>query len=199
MKTAKSVALLAALAIATIGGLATSQNDVSASGVATTTTQGPARLYTSTGSLITDRELAPNTKWAVGKTISINNETFYQVATNEYLKAADSSLDGSATQQPAQTALIGTVSTPSGTLTISKRSNDFSDTFLPQGSQWRIGKYIVNRLGKKYVQISNDDYVPISHMTFNHPLPEPTSDPDFYYYWQMDPNLNPGYTPHTDY
>lgn len=199
MKFSKSIAAICAL-IAAVGIFVTSQNEALADGIATTTTQGPVRLYTSTGDLISNRGLAPNTKWAVGEVISINNETFYQVATNEYLKAADSSLSGNTQTQPDQTALIGTVVTPRGTLTISKALNDFSNNpGLPQGSQWQIGKYIVNRLGKKYVQVSADEYVPVSHMTYNHALPEPTSDPDFYYYWQMDPNLNPGYTPHSDY
>jgi len=187
--------------MAAIGGLLVTQNDAKASTVATTITKGPAWLYTSGGKMITDRALAPNTKWAVGQTITINGEKLYQVATNEYLKASDSSLSGNnaQTQQPAQTDLIGTVNTSHGTLTISKNLNDISDNFLPEGSQWKIGKYVVNRLGKKYVQVSGDDYVPITHMKFNKSLPEPTSDPNLFYYWEMDPKLNPGYTPNTDY
>jgi len=201
MKLAKSVVLIATLAMAAVGGLLVTQNDAKASTVATTITKGPAWLYTSEGKMITDRALAPSTKWAVGQTITVNGEKLYQVATNEYLKASDSTLSGNntQTQQPAQTALIGTVTKHGGTLTISKKLDDLSDNILPEGSQWQIGKYVVNRLGKKYVQVSGDDYVPISHMKFNKALPEPTSDPNLYYYWQMDPKLNPGYTPSTDY
>ncbi|GEO63495.1 SLAP domain-containing protein [Companilactobacillus nantensis] len=193
MKFAKSAAFIAALAMATTGALFVTQNDAQAATVATTTTQGPAWLYTSGGKMITDRALAPNTKWAVGQTITINNEKLYQVATNEYLKASDSSLSDNTAQAP----LIGTVTSSHGTLTISKKLNEFSNSFgLPQGSQWRIGKYIINRLGKKYVQVSGDEYVPVTHMKFNQPLPEPTSDPDFFYYKEME---DPNYKPLTDY
>lgn len=197
MKIAKSAAFIAALAMATTGALFFTQTDTHAATVATTTTQGPAWLYTSEGKMITDRALAPNTKWAVGQTITINGEKLYQVATNEYLKASDSSLSDNAVQQPVQSALIGTVTSSHGTMTISKKLNDFSNNSgLPQGSQWRIGKYIVNRLGKKYVQVSPDEYVPVTHMKFNQALPEPTSDPDFFYYKEME---DPNYKPLTDY
>lgn len=200
MKHSKLTALVAALAMATTGAFFLSEN-ADAATVATTTTQGPAHLYTDQGVMITNRALASNTDWLVGKTITLNNVKFYQVATNEYLKASDSRLSGDATsnQNNNQTDLIGTVTRKGGTLTISKRRDDLSDTILPEGSQWKIGKYVVNRLGKKYVQISDDDYVPITHMSFNKALPEPTSDPNLYYYWQMDPSLNPGYVAHTDY
>lgn len=192
MKTSTTVTFLTALALAATGTLMSTQKDAKATSVATTTTQGPARLYTVDGKLITNRALAPNTPWAVGKTINLNGETLYQVATNEYLRAQDSSLSNNDNQ--AQTDLIGTVTKKGGTVLISKGLNDLSNNWgLPEGSQWHIGKYIVNRLGKKYVQVSNDDYVPVENMSFNHALPEPTSDYNFYYYPQMEPNYDPNH------
>lgn len=191
MSFSKSATIIAALAMATTGALALSQNNAKAATVATVTKQTVARLYTSDGTLITNRGLAPNTPWAVGQIITVNGEKMYQVATNEYLKAADSSLSGNSDTSSDQTELIGTVKA-GGAEGISKSLNDVSDNgnLLP-GTSWKIGKYIVNRLGKKYVQVGTDYYVPAESMTFNKALPEPTSDYNFYYYPQMEPNYDP--------
>jgi len=60
-----------------------------ASTVATTKNVSVTRLYTKTGELVKNRGLGPNTPWAVGKAIYRDDITYYQVATNEYLKSTD--------------------------------------------------------------------------------------------------------------
>jgi len=192
MNFSKTASLIAALTMATTGALTLSQQQADASTIATVTTPSIARLYTNNGSMVGNRALAHNTAWLVGKIININGETFYQVSTNEYLKASDSNLTGDKAQSSSKTQLIGTVTGPTGdTQQIDDRTNDFSDNgSLHHGTKWVIGKYIVNRLGKRYVQVSKHDYVDASLMSFNQPLPEPISVPNFYYYPQMEPGYN---------
>ena len=194
MKSSKLVTLIAFLAMATIGGLLTAQTDVKAAKIATTTTRrGPAKLYTSDGTEITDRALSPNTEWAVGKIITIHDYYYYQVATNEYLPFEDSTL--SDIQNPVQQPLIGTVRTRyhDGTVTIDKNTNYIShNPDLPEGSRWKIGKCLVNVFGEIYVEVARDTYVPAVHMVFNQILPEPTYDKYFFYYSLRDPQVTVG-------
>lgn len=92
MKLKKLLVYVAALSFATIGAVSVSQNNVDAAvtKVATTNSGKVARLYRLDGSLITNRALGPDSNWLVDRIFTHNNETFYQVATNEYLKASDS-------------------------------------------------------------------------------------------------------------
>lgn len=46
-------------------------------------------LYTAEGKLVTDRALAANTAWYTDRFIYLNNEKYYRVATNEFVKATD--------------------------------------------------------------------------------------------------------------
>lgn len=74
------------------GALFMSQQNVDAATVARTKSNVDyARLYTIDGDDISNRALAANTDWLVGRIFTHNNETYYQVATHEYLKASDSS------------------------------------------------------------------------------------------------------------
>lgn len=92
MKLKKLLVYVAALSFAAIGAVSVSQNDADAAvtKVATTNNGKVVRLYRLDGSLITNRALGPDTNWLVDRIFTHNNETFYQVATNEYLKASDS-------------------------------------------------------------------------------------------------------------
>ena len=104
-KCATVVAALAMAATTGIGAVVSNTTNVDAATVAHTTRN--ASLYKADGKIITNRGLAANTDWAVGKIATINGETMYQVSTNEYLRAKDSSLSGQSNQtQP--TKLVGT-------------------------------------------------------------------------------------------
>lgn len=172
MKFSKSAALVAALAMATTGALAVSQHEVKAATIATTTTSGPARLYTSTGSMIKNRALAPNTPWLVGKTITIDGSKLYQVATNEYLRATDSKLSNSQSQQSTK-KIIGHVDGIEFIFLVNDQVNGIDGNIIYPNSSWVIGKHIVNKYGQHYVQISSHEYAETSHMSFNSALPEP--------------------------
>lgn len=62
----------------------------SASGIVSTANNiAVTRLYDQNGNLIKNHSLAANTNWVVGKTITIDGNTMYQVSTNEYVNASD--------------------------------------------------------------------------------------------------------------
>lgn len=177
MRFSKSASIIAALAMATTGALALSQKDADAASVATVTSSSSARLYTSNGVMVDNRALAPNSPWLVGKIATINGETMYQVATNEYLRARDSSLN---TNTAAQTKnkLVGKL-VAGGSLLYRDDTKELSNRMLDNGSTWLIGKHIVNKYNQHFVQVSTHEYADGSLMLFNQPVPEGTYIADF--------------------
>jgi len=87
-KGIKYMLTTAVLAVAATGVFISSQEKVDAAKVADVN-DSVARLYTVDGNLVANRALSPKSSWLVGRIFTHNNETFYQVATNEYLKAND--------------------------------------------------------------------------------------------------------------
>lgn len=84
--TVKKLILSMALLASATGAMIFTQNDVDAAKVASVN-NSVARLYREDGKLITDRALGPNSNWLVGRIFTHNGDTYYQVATKEYLKA----------------------------------------------------------------------------------------------------------------
>lgn len=88
MKIKKMAVLIASLTMTIAGAMFISQKNVDAAKV-TSVNDSVATLYKLDGSKITNRALGPNSNWLVGRIFTHNGETFYQVATNEYLKSND--------------------------------------------------------------------------------------------------------------
>ncbi|MFC6177476.1 hypothetical protein ACFQAV_11550 [Companilactobacillus huachuanensis] len=86
MKTVKNLIVGMALLASATGAMLFSQKDADAAKVASVN-DNVARLYREDGKLITDRALGPNSNWLVGRIFTHNGDTYYQVATKEYLKA----------------------------------------------------------------------------------------------------------------
>ena len=152
----KSAAVVAALSMATTGALMLNQNKADAATVATVNSGTTARLYTDQGQLVMNRALAPNTPWLVGKIQTINGETMYQVATNEYLSSKDSNLNGP-TQKPSN-KLIVTVrghNLPVYDDTTKSQSN----RALGKDTSWQVGKIVKNANGDTYYQVSTHEYL----------------------------------------
>jgi hypothetical protein len=143
MKFGKSATIIAALAMATTGALVMSQKDAEAAGVATVSANKIANLYTANGALIHNRALAANSAWAVGKIVDINDEMYYQVATNEYLNAADASY--TVNVPTVQKSLAGKIIGGNAQL-YRDDTNSMSNRVLANGSSWLVGKIIVNKL-----------------------------------------------------
>ena len=169
----KSAAVLAVLAVATTGTAMFNQTKAQASTVATVHSSSIALLYNSKGQVLRNRALAANSAWAVGKIVTINNETMYQVATDEYLKASDSSLNG----QTQSNKLVGTTTTQLNLY--NSKDGAMSSRALAKGSSWIVGKYIVNKDGQLFAQVSTNEYADATKMSFNMALPEPTYVADF--------------------
>lgn len=173
MRTSKTTSTIAAITFGITGALAFSQQQVEANTVATVTVPGYARLYQSDGKLITDRALAANTPWAVGKIITINDTTYYQVATNEYLSSKDSTLNHTDTPASKVRIILGNAN-------IYNDQTDSIETghILPQGSEWRISRIITNKYSQTFVQVGTHEFAFNSMMLFTM-KPNTTYIPDF--------------------
>ncbi|MQS75321.1 CAP domain-containing protein [Companilactobacillus halodurans] len=155
LSISKSAGIIAALAMATTGTLLFNQNDAKAATVATVHSGSVAQLYTEQGEKVTNRALAPNSPWVVGKILTINNQTMYQVATNEYLRAADSSLNGETSQD---TGIVVHVIDHDQAL-YNDATNSNSNRALQQGTAWKVGKIITNKNGDTFFQVSTHEYI----------------------------------------
>lgn len=179
----KSVVFLAALSMATTGVLATNQTKASAASVATVNSGVIARLYNSDGVLITNRALSANTPWIAGSIVTINGETMYQVSTDEYLRAADSSLSGQDTSNqttPTQTTDSNRVATANFPIRLYRDdTNSLSDRSLAKGSSWQIGKFIRNKNNQEFIQVSTHEYADASKFSYKEVIRNPTYIPDF--------------------
>lgn len=51
--------------------------------------KGPASLYDHNGQLITDRALAPGSEWYSDRVIFLDRETYYRVATDEFVSLSN--------------------------------------------------------------------------------------------------------------
>lgn len=170
----KSAVVIAALAMATtvaITNLTTNSTQANAATVATVKAGVTARLVTSKGVLITNRALSPNTPWAVGKTAKINGEIMYQVATNEYLRADDSTLSGQQTQttKPVQTSnsLVATVGNTAAPMYFTATKGDPAkyQTLAPNTS-WKVRRVVTNGVDT-YYEVSTGDFIKSTDSTLN--------------------------------
>ena len=89
MKKTTVFGIIAAALISVGGIFTTTTTDTKASAIPTVFVRKITRLYTSDGQLINNRALGEYTSWIVGKTGFIDGAEYYQVATNEYVKASD--------------------------------------------------------------------------------------------------------------
>jgi len=154
----RSAAIIAALAMATTGALALNQTQADAATVATTHSGSYSMLYNAQGAQVRNRALAANTPWLVGKTATINGETMYQVSTDEYLRAADSTLSGDQAQPQQSNKTVLTIGKYMAAL-YRDDTNRISNRALANGSSWQVAKTITNSKGDTYYQVSTHEFV----------------------------------------
>lgn len=139
-----------------------------------------ALIYTQDGKVITGRGLGASTAWQIDKKLVLNGVTYYRVATNEFVKAADVTLsntqDGSNTTDTNNEGST-TVTTPKDAVkadraVVTTTSDD--PTYLYQGngqmiknrallphSAWQTSKMgTIN--GVKMYKVATDEWVPAS-------------------------------------
>ncbi|WP_125707801.1 SLAP domain-containing protein [Companilactobacillus zhongbaensis] len=134
----------------------TTSNTADASGIATTKANGQiAQLYQSDGSLAT-RGLAPNTPWAVGQTISLNNQTYYQVSTNEYVAASD--VNYVVGNNDNMTVTVKAMSTPIYSDETNWEIGD-NDDMVPYGSSYKVNRIVTNQYGFTFYQVSGHGWI----------------------------------------
>ncbi|WP_125588822.1 SLAP domain-containing protein [Companilactobacillus jidongensis] len=143
--------------------------DVDAASVATTKDVPVTYIYTKTGQQIKNRGLQANSGWRVGKTITVNGTTMYQVATNEYLKANDSILSDN-TPHSSNGSFVATVHV-SREYAFTHSDND--DSFLgvvENGTSWKVGRVLYeSATGKTFYQIGSHLYIDAVDTTINVP------------------------------
>jgi hypothetical protein len=144
--------LISATALISGAFLFSNQTDVSANGIATTH-DAITYLYTDTGKMVSNRALAPKTPWAVGKTINLNDNTYYQVATNEYVKASDVDY----ANQPVKNNV--TVTPLSLSAPVYNDQTDSEQQTINYGSSYKVGRVVENEYGQYYYQISSHGWV----------------------------------------
>lgn len=126
--------------------------NVSASGVAKTGSN-ITHLYTKDGSLITNRLLGPSTSWAVGDILKLNGNTYYQVATNEYLNSSDASYEN-------KTIKNNIVVTPIyQSIPLYNDETKSEDGYINYGSYYKVDRVVVNKYGRYYYRVSNHDWI----------------------------------------
>lgn len=167
MRISKSASIIAALALGVTGALALTQTQADAATVSKVTKAPYARLYTLNGTLVKNRALAYNTPWYVSKTVTINGSTYYKVASTEYLNANDATVSGNNNSVTVDNGLRGKVVLGASQLYNDQTNSIEGSHVLPNGSEWKIGKIIVNQNHQVFVQVSPHEYADGSLMLFN--------------------------------
>lgn len=148
----------------------TTDNDANTSVGKTMTVKTTTTLVDNNAAAI-NATLPAGSSWKVGKTMTVNGISYYQVATNEWVKASDM------TDQASTVTNNNTYKTPTpgdgliATLTKAQRvynseTNSYGTT-LPVGSAWKINKLVVNKYGSFWGQVATNQYVWITDTTLN--------------------------------
>ena len=137
----------------------------------------------------TGQTLPVGSKWAIGgETLHYDKQTYYQIATNEYVSVAYMDV-ADKTSTPTTNTNAG-IPTPGngliGTTTVTQRTYNTAtnayDQTLPANTAWKISKLVVNKYGSYWGQIGTNEWVWISSVRLNSGLDLPTysySEPDF--------------------
>lgn len=117
----------------------------------------------------TSATLAAGSAWKIGKTMTVNGISYYQVATNQWVKASDMAEKVQTTTPTYKTPMPGDGLT--ATLTKAQRvynpeTNSYGST-LPVGSAWKIDKLVVNKYGSYWGEVATNQYVWITDTTLN--------------------------------
>src|SRR5699024_9020791 len=112
----------------------------------------------------TGATLPKGTQWKLGsKMLHYDKQTFYQVATDEYVSVAYMNL---VDQTSTTTNTNSSVPTPSNGLigTANKQIRTYNtatnayDLTLPAGSAWKISKLVVNKYGSYWGQVATNQW-----------------------------------------
>ncbi|KRL67353.1 SLAP domain-containing protein [Companilactobacillus versmoldensis] len=169
-----ALALTALIAPSILGGVA---NDFEPTVKAATTTninsfKNPVGTVDLGGAYTVDADgnqtslfLPGQSAWKLGPSILINGETYYEVATNNYIGSDRITVSDGV---PFYTIIHSAVPNQVGTLTtdsqvVDSYGND-TGTVLPAGSSWKLGQ-LIKISGLAYYQVSANGYVLAAFLT----------------------------------
>lgn len=119
--------------------------------------------------------LPVNSQWKLGKAMHRDKQTFYQVATNEWISFADISVANTTTNDNTDYSGNGSYITSGstaagqvGTITVAtdvvNGHGDATGQVLPVGSKWAVGGDILHYDKQTYYQIATDEFVSVAYM-----------------------------------
>lgn len=117
-----------------------------------------AELYNSDGDEI-GRTVPKNSIWRLGKTISIKNTDYYQVASNEFI----SSKDGYTYRNRPE--VIKVSSTDGDVPLFDHNFVQLSNVALAPGTSWYSDRVIFTPDGMPFVRVATDEYVGMWYIT----------------------------------
>ncbi|WP_119327156.1 glycoside hydrolase family 73 protein [Companilactobacillus musae] len=147
-----------------VNGTQTSIDDT-----ATITKNGVASIYINANpnQIVSNRALANNTEWHVSsKVVAADGTVYYQVASNEYVKADDVQLASEKSNPKVKIADTAIVINNAGSK-VYKAANTKSatDRVLPYQSAWITTAYVVDDEGNTFYFVGNDAYVLANDVT----------------------------------
>ncbi|MFC6176266.1 SLAP domain-containing protein [Companilactobacillus huachuanensis] len=145
-------------------------------------------VVNSQGQAVSGVILPAGSSWNVGQTVTLNGESYVQIATDEYVAASNLNIatpqaatqtETQQTQQSEQQQpVVGTV--VNGPADVYDTSMDsFSGRQLQEGSQWKVGQQVQNKYGYTFYQVSTNEWTQSSNMQVNQADQNVTSEPEF--------------------
>lgn len=123
-----------------------------------------AVLYTKDGQAITGRGLNKNSSWKTANKLVRDGETYYQVATNEWVKADDVTVENSSTADNTVTPYKGVVTTNDKVAMLyTKEGKELTGRALGPNTAWKTANKM-NRDGETYYQVATNEWVKASSL-----------------------------------
>ncbi len=153
------------------------QNNDSAAGLVTQDGNFGKTATVTTAAKLIDRNgndlgvtLPVNSSWILGKALSANNETYYQVATNEWISANNIKInDYTQNGQTVDTYITDTTAAGKTGVTttdvqVVDGQGNTTGTTLPGNSQWKIGSQMLHHDKQTYYQVATNEFVSVAYM-----------------------------------
>lgn len=150
---------LAAVTLISTGAMANT-NNVDAATTHVVRTSHITYIYTKKGDAVRNRALSANSDWAVGKVITINGQTYDQVATNEYV--IDSEVTDVSNQAPVQKS-TGVVFDGNAAL-YNDQTGQMDGNSLPDGTFWTVTRAIINKNNVVFYKVSAHEWAASQHL-----------------------------------
>jgi len=142
---------------------------------ATITNKNTATIYINANpnQIAANRALAYDTSWHVSsKVVAADGTIYYQVASNEYVKASDVQLASDKTNPPVKISDTAIVINNAGSVVYSAANKKTATSrTLPYQSSWITTAYVVDNDGNTFYYVGNDAYVLATDVTLKSQQP----------------------------